>query len=158
MDRMKKTTGLLQESNYGERFLMHSVVITSTFSIPLTGECVCDGPRNLDLGRKYPGGTADGILAEPEEAGVVEHRIRENDVEPRGVLNPEQDEGEEETFSSGGEGVTMKESGMDGPASELHPGRRRGGGEVPINPDAETVEDVRKERRSGQTTSGKNVA
>ncbi|KAJ1203758.1 hypothetical protein NDU88_007539 [Pleurodeles waltl] len=41
---------------------------------------------------KYTGGTVDGIEAAPEEAEAVEKRVRENDAEPRGVLNPELDE------------------------------------------------------------------
>ncbi|KAJ1176879.1 hypothetical protein NDU88_002146 [Pleurodeles waltl] len=91
------------------------------------------------------------IHADPEEVGVVEQRICENDADPSGVLNPERDKGQEKSFSPGGEDVTKKESRTDGPASELHSRRRRRGGEVPINPDDETAEDVRKERRTGQT-------
>ncbi|KAJ1200083.1 hypothetical protein NDU88_003911 [Pleurodeles waltl] len=104
--------------------------------------------ERLDLERKYPRGTVDGINADPKEVGTVEKRVRENDTEPRGVLNPERDKKERELFSPGGEDVARKESGMNGP--ELKSGRRRPGGEAPISPEAETAVDVPEERRSGQ--------
>ncbi|KAJ1198094.1 hypothetical protein NDU88_001938 [Pleurodeles waltl] len=76
---------------------------------------------------------------------MVEQRIRVNDAEPIGVLNPEQDEGDEKLFSPRGEDLLQKENGTDRPASKLNAGRRQRGGEVPINP------DVQEERRRGRT-------
>ncbi|KAJ1202403.1 hypothetical protein NDU88_006203 [Pleurodeles waltl] len=108
-------------------------------------------PRWMRSWEEVPRGHCRRIHAVPEEAGVVELRIRKNEAEPSGVLNPEQDEGEEKSFSPGGEDVPKKESGLNGPASELNTGRRRRGGEAPINTEAETAEDVREKRRSGQT-------
>ncbi|KAJ1201870.1 hypothetical protein NDU88_005674 [Pleurodeles waltl] len=71
--------------------------------------------------RKYPGGTVDGIDADPEEAGAVEKHVRKNDGEARGVLNTERDEGRRLSFSPGGEDVARKESGTDGPVSKRNP-------------------------------------
>ncbi|KAJ1199177.1 hypothetical protein NDU88_003015 [Pleurodeles waltl] len=86
---------------------------------------ICEGLRNPDPGRKYPGGTVDGLHADPEEAGVVTQRIREKDAEPSGVLNAKQDEGRRRSFSTREEEVSKEENGMDGPAAELKDGRRQ---------------------------------
>ncbi|KAJ1213581.1 hypothetical protein NDU88_001215 [Pleurodeles waltl] len=111
----------------------------------------CEGLRNPDPGRKYPGGTVDGLRADPEEEGVVKQRIRKKDAEPSGVLNPEQDEGRRKLFSTRGEEVSKEESGTGGPAAVLKDKRRRRGGGALINAEAETAEDVWEERRSRQT-------
>ncbi|KAJ1198925.1 hypothetical protein NDU88_002763 [Pleurodeles waltl] len=110
-----------------------------------------EGPRNPDPGWKCPGGTVDGIHADPEEEGVVKQRIREKDSEPSRNLNPEQDEGKRKSFSSGGDEVSKVESGTDGPAAEWKNKRRGQGGEALINAEVETAEDALEESRSEQT-------
>ncbi|KAJ1178096.1 hypothetical protein NDU88_003344 [Pleurodeles waltl] len=84
--------------------------------------------------RKYPGGTVDGINADTKEVGAVEKWVREKDVEPRRILNPEWDEREELSFIPGRKDVARKESRTDGP--EWNPRRRRRGGEKIANENA----------------------
>ncbi|KAJ1176259.1 hypothetical protein NDU88_001541 [Pleurodeles waltl] len=94
-------------------------------SMPQTSEKAlespCEEPRNPDLGRTCPGGTVDGIRADPKEEGVGKQRIREKDAEPSGVLNAEQDEGRRKLFSPGEE-VSKVEGGADGLAAEWKDG------------------------------------
>ncbi|KAJ1201454.1 hypothetical protein NDU88_005263 [Pleurodeles waltl] len=105
---------------------------------------------SADPEKKYPGTTADGSDPDPEEAGAAVERIRTNDLEPIGVLNPEWEEVEEESFSPGVE-ETKTENGTLGGVSTLNPG---GGGhcvaEEPSITVAVIAEDVLEERRSGQ--------
>ncbi|KAJ1103972.1 hypothetical protein NDU88_001388 [Pleurodeles waltl] len=114
-----------------------------------TVEYLCEGQRNPDPERKYPGGKVDSINTDPEEVGAVAKHIQKKDTGLGGVLKPERDERRKEWFSPGGEDTATADSGTDGP--ERNPRKRRCGGEALSNPGAETAEDVLEERRSAQT-------
>ncbi|KAJ1103412.1 hypothetical protein NDU88_000835 [Pleurodeles waltl] len=144
--------GSMPEIGNCGRLRLFSFYVAVHLDLLSTGSTgACEEPRNPDPGRKCPGGTVNGIHADPEEEGVVKQRIREKDAEPTGVLNPEQDEGRRKSFFPGGEEVLKVESGTDRPAAEWKDGRRGRGGEALIKAEVEIAKDTREESRSKQT-------